>query len=63
MITGTYRHIVWPLVEAAIEMGWVPICPENEFSCLMRACDCNPEGRLPFETRRLPNEYQDRNCS
>jgi len=44
---GTYRHIVWPLVPSALLMGWIPICPENEFSALMKACHCNPKGTPP----------------
>lgn len=58
MIAGTFRHVVWPLVEPALDMGWIPICDDNPYSWLMRACDCNPEGRLPFETRSTHRDPQ-----
>lgn len=48
MISGTYRYVVWRQVEPLIALGWIPCCVLGDYSILMRACECNPNGWTPF---------------
>lgn len=45
--TGTYRYVVWQLVETYANAGWILGVPASEYSAIMWACSCNQEGRGP----------------
>lgn len=45
--TGTFRYIPWMLVERYMAAGWIPGVVVSEYSAILWACECNPEGRAP----------------
>lgn len=45
--TGTYRYIVWAEVERYLAVGWLLGPPVSDYSTVMWACECNPEGVAP----------------
>ncbi len=46
--TGTYRYVGFSQVERYIDAGWIPgVVAADDYSVIMWACDCNPEGREP----------------
>lgn len=47
MRTGTYRYVVWSLVEQFIDAGWIPGNLASDYSVIMWACECNQAGRGP----------------
>lgn len=45
--TGTYRYVVWSQVERYLDAGWIPGVLASDYSAIMWACHCNPEGERP----------------
>lgn len=46
--TGTYRYVAWSLVERFMAHGWIPgNVAAGDYSVIMWACECNPNGDAP----------------
>ena len=45
--TGCFRYVVWDDVERYLAAGWIQGIPVSDYSTIMWACECNPEGVRP----------------